>query len=145
MSYLPDVNFLVSLFDPRHVNHETAHRWLESTPDLSWATCPITENGCVRVLSNPAYPAVTTTPHDMCRRLGRFCARPDHVFWPDDVSILDSLDQATLARFTGHLQITDFYLAALSAAHHGALTTFDVSLARSLERTALEHAVLVVR
>ena len=54
MSYLLDVNMLVSLFDGRHVNHDAAHYWFGTTFAANWATCSITEAGCVRVLSNPA-------------------------------------------------------------------------------------------
>ena len=144
MTYLLDVNLLIALFDPRHVNHEAAHRWIESAADFSWATCPLTENGCVRVLSSPAYPTVNTTPNEVCARLGEFCTRDDHVFWPDDISILDSLDDATRGRFTGHGQVTDYYLAALAHEHRGVLATFDGSLWRSLTNIILESAVYVV-
>lgn len=53
MIYLLDINVLVALFDAAHVHHEPAHRWFAAVGKTSWPTCPITENGCVRVLSNP--------------------------------------------------------------------------------------------
>ena len=143
MTYLLDVNFLVALFDPRHLNHENAHGWLEARTRLSWATCPITENGCVRVLSAPAYPTVITTPNEMRARLSHFCERPDHQFWPDDLSILDSLGPKTAASLIGHAQITDFYLAALAHRHGGVVVTFDASLVRSLKGSELARAVEV--
>jgi len=59
VTYLLDINVLVALFDAAHVHHEAAHRWIAAVGNSSWATCPITENGCVRVLSNPAYPTVS--------------------------------------------------------------------------------------
>jgi uncharacterized protein len=55
-TYLLDVNLLLALTDPMHVHHEQAHRWFASKGDLSWATCPLTENGFVRVASHPSYP-----------------------------------------------------------------------------------------
>jgi predicted nucleic acid-binding protein len=29
MTFLLDVNVLIALFDPDHVNHDVAHRWFE--------------------------------------------------------------------------------------------------------------------
>jgi len=64
MIALLDVNVLVALFDPNHTLHEPAHRWFETERESGWATCPITENGLVRVLSNPKYPGRQTTVRD---------------------------------------------------------------------------------
>ena len=54
LASLLDVNVLVALFDPDHVHHEAAHVWFAATRGAGWATCPLTENGVVRVLSNPS-------------------------------------------------------------------------------------------
>ena len=145
MSYLLDVNFLVALFDPRHINHEAAHRWFRGTAAPRWATCSVTENGCVRVLSNPAYPTVSTTPTEMMARLQRFCDSGGHCFWSDDVALRTALDGAGKERLLGHRQVTDFHLAALSAARGGQLATFDRRLERSLAGTDLAKAVALVQ
>ena len=144
MSHLLDVNFLVALFDARHVNHDAAHRWFGATGAADWATCPITEAGCVRVLSNPAYPTVSASPQEALRRLARFCDSGGHRFWPDDVSLRDFLDDAMAGRLQGHHQLTDFHLAALAAHRRGCLVTFDGRLRRSLAGTRLAQAVLFV-
>ena len=68
---LLDVNVLVAIFDPAHENHEDAHRWFGRNRKYGWATCPVTINGCIRVLSNPAYPTVETTPAEVAGRLRR--------------------------------------------------------------------------
>ena len=52
---LLDVNVLVALFDPDHVHHEAAHDWFANEGTGGWATCPVTENGFIRVITNPAY------------------------------------------------------------------------------------------
>ncbi len=124
---LLDVNVLVALFDPGHVHHEAAHRWFFVARPGGWATCPLTENGLVRVLSNPAYPGRRTTVADAVDRLRRFTESGDHVHWPDDVSLLrpDELDGS---RLRGHREITDAYLLALAVRHDGALATFDRSV-----------------
>ena len=144
MSHLLDVNFLVALFDARHANHTAAHRWFGAMGAANWATCPITETGCVRVLSNPAYPTVTASPLEALRRLARFCDSGGHHFWPDDLSLRDSLDEVTARRLQGHHQFTDFHLAALAAHRRGRLVTFDGRLQRALDGTRLAPAVLLV-
>lgn len=61
MVALLDVNVLVALFDPAHVHHDAAHAWFGEHCAQGWATCALTENGLVRVLSNPAYPGRRTS------------------------------------------------------------------------------------
>ncbi len=121
---LLDVNVLVALFDPAHVSHEAAHRWFGRNHRHGWATCPTTINGCIRVLSNPAYPTVQTTPAEVAGRLRSLCSTTDHHFWEDSVSLLDG----TLFRpssIAGHQLITDAYLLGLAVRNHGRLATFD--------------------
>ncbi len=142
MSYLLDVNYLVALFDARHVNHDAAHRWFE-TFAADWATCSTTENGCIRVLSNPAYPTVSATPAEVLERLAGFCDSGGHSFWADDLS-LRSLDDDVKRRLQGHQQVTDLHLAVLASHRRGHLVTFDGRLLRSLTGTSLEGAVFLV-
>jgi toxin-antitoxin system PIN domain toxin len=123
-TFLLDVNVLVALFDPAHVHHDLAHDWFGAIGKKAWATCPITENGVVRVLSHPKYPTVTATPAEIIGRLGIFCGSPGHVFWPDDVSLTDGrLFRAD--HIAGPKKVTDVYLAGLAANHGGRLATFD--------------------
>jgi toxin-antitoxin system PIN domain toxin len=124
---LLDVNVLVALFDPAHANHEEAHRWFGRNRKHGWATCPITVNGCIRVLSNPAYPTVRATAAEVADRLRGFCSTADHHFWADSVSLMDeSLFRA--AMIGGHHKITDAYLLGLAVRNHGRLATFDRSI-----------------
>ena len=81
--HLLDVNVLVALFDPSHIHHEAAHAWFGPRREEGWATCPLTENGMVRVLSNPAYPGRRTTVADAVSRLTAFAASGHRKFWPD--------------------------------------------------------------
>ena len=145
MSYLLDVNFLIALFDPRHVNHEVAHHWFGHTAASRWATCSVTENGCVRILSNPSYRTVSATPQEVMARLQRFCDSGGHSFWPDDVALRSALDRTVKDRLQGYRQVTDYHLAALSDARGGRLATFDGRLARSLDGTRLAKVVALVQ
>ena len=145
MSYLLDINVLVSLFDAQHVNHDAAHHWFGTKFAADWATCSITEAGCVRVLSNPAYPTVSATPAEVLTRLERFCGSGGHRFWADDLSPRVALDGQAKGRLQGHHQVTDFHLAALASHRGGLLVTFDGRLQRSLTGTRLAQAVMLVQ
>ena len=121
---LLDVNVLVALFDPDHIHHDLAHDWFADNRVNGWATCPLTENGCVRVLANPAYGGVVERASELLSRLGTFCRAEDHQFWPDAVSLRDRtcFDPAMV---TGHRQLTDIYLLGVAVAQGGRLATFD--------------------
>lgn len=121
---LLDVNVLVALFDPDHVHHEAAHGWFAIGRSGGWATCPLTENGLVRILSNAAYTGVHETPAAVRRRLSKFCTSGQHVFWPDEVSLRDERLFAWPAAVS-HRQLTDVYLLGLARHKRGRLATFD--------------------
>lgn len=124
---LLDVNVLVALFDPDHVHHDAAHRWFEVNRSFGWATSPLTENGLVRILSNPAYSPAAERPAQIVLRLQAFCDSGDHSFWPDLLSLRDLRQfSPTLPVASG--QLTDVYLLALARHQGGRLATFDRSI-----------------
>jgi toxin-antitoxin system PIN domain toxin len=121
-AYLLDVNVLLALIDPVHVHNAVAHRWFVAKGRAAWATCPITENGLVRILSQPHYP---NRPGDASVALGvlrQFCESGGHQFWPDDVTLRDALPPGVAVT---HHHVTDLYLLALAASRGGWLATFD--------------------
>lgn len=124
---LLDVNVLIALFDPNHPNHETAHRWFGRNRKRGWASCALTVNGCIRILSSPAYPSFNTTPGEVISRLRTLCASPDHHFWAESVSLLDDKLFRPLA-IGGHQRIADIYLLGLAVRKNGALATLDRSI-----------------
>jgi len=121
---LLDVGVLVALFDPAHLHHETAHSWLAGNRAQGWATCPITENGLVRVVSHPDYPGRHATVADALERLQAFTESGDHHFWPDSTS-LRRTSRIETARLEGRGQLTAAYLLLLAVHHGGRLATFD--------------------
>jgi toxin-antitoxin system PIN domain toxin len=121
---LLDVNVLVALFDPDHVHHEAAHRWFGTRRRQGWATCPLTENGAIRVLSHPSYSPVSESAAQLARRLSRFCASGGHTFWADDASLRDDRLFRLGAGATSR-QLTDVYLLGLARQRGGRLATFD--------------------
>lgn len=124
---LLDVNVLLALFNPDHVHHDMAHDWFSGHRADGWATCPLTENAFVRILSNPASGVAIERPSLLMDRLVKFCASPHHVFWPDAVSLRDRklFNPAFVA---GPRHVTDIYLLGLAGKMGGALATFDRSI-----------------
>jgi len=140
---LLDINVLVALFDPDHVHHEVAHDWFADRGRAGWATCPVTESGFVRVLSSPRYAGTLTRAADLADRLRRFCASGGHVFWADEVSLLDR-SLFDLAKVAGHRQLTDVYLLGLAHKRRGRLVTFDRTIPLRAVRSATAAALEVV-
>lgn len=124
---LLDVNLLVALFDPDHVHHDLAHDWFADNHRRGWATCPITENGFVRVVSNPRYGGGVERAEALVARLRRFCATPHHQFWTDALSLTDPAVFLVDA-VTSYRQLTDAYLLGLAKVKSGRLATFDRSI-----------------
>ena len=70
---LLDVNVLVALFFPDHVHHDLAHDWFADHRHEGWATCPLTENGFVRVACQQPSDDALVRPVDVIAHLARFC------------------------------------------------------------------------
>ena len=130
MRALLDVNVWVALFDDAHLFSERANAFVE-TPSARIATCPLVENGVIRVMNLPSYGRGGAVGLVRVRdRLRQACAALDHEFWPDDVS-LRGVATADFARIHGHNQISDVYLLALAVRHGGCLVTFDRAISLS--------------
>ena len=124
---LLDVNVLIALLDPQHGHHEPAHRWFQANANHGWATCPLTQNALLRILSNPRYPNSPGGPAVVMPLLQGMLSHPDHLFWPDLLSwYADAVLQAE--RLLHHGQITDTYLLALAVHQAGRLVSFDARL-----------------
>ena len=128
-SWLLDVNALIALISPGHVHHEAIHCWFIKNSSRGWATCPITENGAIRVLSQPIFAQGRRRPVELIELLHGWkrSEAEHHCFWPDDVSLSDdALFHIDL--ITSHKHVTDTYLLGLAAKHGAKLVSFDRSL-----------------
>jgi toxin-antitoxin system PIN domain toxin len=136
MRALLDVNVIIALLDPDHAFHERAHAWWATNMKSGWASCPLTENGVVRIMSNPGYSQRTRfTPGDLIDRLRTFARQTNHEFWPDEISLRDEKIFAG-ERIHSSLQLTDLYLLGLAVKHHARLVTFDRGIPLSGVRDA---------
>ena len=130
MRALFDVNVWIALFDDAHQFSDRANHFI-ARKGVQIATCPLVENGVIRVLSSPHYSRRGTLAIQQVReRLREVCNALDHAFWPDDVSVRDDA-LFNFARVQGHNQITDLYLLALAVQHKGCLVSFDQGIALS--------------
>lgn len=140
---LLDVNVLIALFDGSHVHHETARTWLTKNQEHGWASCPLTENGAVRILSTPSYANAVSTAEATAMMAGA-CATEHHEFWSDEVSIVDGA-RIRRDRIHGPRQITDVYLLALAVANEGRLVTLDAAVPLSPVVGATKRHLVVIR
>jgi uncharacterized protein len=136
------VNMLIALMDPKHVHHTRARAWWQVEKDGGWASCPMTENGFLRIVTLKGYTNPFPLP-DALAMLRRAVQHPKHVFWPDDLSLLDP-DVVEHTRLLGSRQITDVYLFALAVRHGGRLVTLDAGISASVVRGATPDRLVVV-
>ncbi|MDR1295345.1 MAG: hypothetical protein LBK59_10430 [Bifidobacteriaceae bacterium] len=122
-SALLDVNVLLALGDQDHLQHALAARWFTANADQGWATCPVTENGFIRIISQPAYPNPITIA-DAARRLASAVNDPAHEFWACDHSFVER-GRIRASRILGPSQVTDIYLLSMAVAHSGCFVTLD--------------------
>lgn len=131
---LLDVNVLLALLDADHVDHQLARRWLAAEIEHGWASCALTQNGFVRIISQPRYPS-PIAPAEAIRRLRLATSTPHHEHWDCGASLLDET-LIDASRLHGPRQVTDVYLLALAAAHGGRFVTFDRTIPLSAARRA---------
>ena len=142
MRSLYDVNCLLALLDRHHAAHATVAAWFAANAEHGWASCPLTQNGCVRILSQPRYPRPLSVVYAM-DLLRAAVSSEHHQFIPDDISLLDDslVDDRRLA---GHRQLTDVYLLALAVAHDARLVTLDRRIPLDAVHGANESHLVVV-
>jgi uncharacterized protein len=139
---LLDINVLIALLDLDHAHHRRARSWLEREAASGWASCPLTENGCVRVMSQSRYPSPVPTG-EVIKRLQDAAATSYHEFWADDLSILDQ-NVVNHTRIHGPKQVTDVYLLALAVKRNGRFVTFDGSVPLSAVLHAKKEHLTVI-
>jgi len=140
---LLDVNVLIALFNEHHIHHDAAHDWFADHQGERWATCPVTENAFLRILSDPTHRATRVPMATLADHLGRFCRDERHEFWPDAVSVYDDA-LFDISLLHGQRQLTDVYLLGLAVKRGGRLVTFDRSIPISVVKGASRSSVEVI-
>lgn len=142
MADLYDVNALLALFDEEHEKHDIVKTWFNRNPEQGWASCPLTQNGYLRVRSQPSYPRPLLLAEAYAQLLDATSSQ-DHQFIADDISLLDDA-LVYSQRIAGHRQLTDVYLLALAVSHHARLVTLDTRIPLAAVRGATgDHLVVL--
>lgn len=142
MRTLFDVNMLLALWDENHIHHARAHEWWSDQQVHGWASCPLTQNGFLRVISQPSYGGRRTSAEALAM-LEAQTSLPAHEFWPDDISFANGalFDRRHIL---GPRQLTDVYLLGLAVRHEGRLATLDRTIPLAAVRSARpEHLAIV--
>lgn len=143
--HLLDVNVLIALMDPAHEFHRAATTWFRKHRADGWATCPTTESGFIRILSNPKYPNISLSPAQGAELLVRLVEANSstHNWWPEDLSMRDAAVFA-LSNLTSYKQITDAALLAVAAGHGGKLATCDRRIGPGAVRGASTASITAI-
>ena len=137
---LLDVNVLIALLDADHLHHRRATRWLGEHLKYGWASCAITQNGCVRIMSQPGYPNSLPAAR-VAERLREATLTEHHLFVPDTPSLLDPAVFDT-EQLLGHRQVTDAWLLGLAVRHKFRVVTFDAAMPlRAVRGASAAHIV----
>ena len=142
MRSLLDVNVLISLLDANHQHHAATKGWLAQNNDL-WASCPITQNGYLRIVTQQSYPN-TISVKEAIKKLSQAVSTPSHEFLSDDISLLDQQHFAH-QHIQGPKQLTDIYLPALSVFHGARFVTLDEGVSPAAVPQATDASVHVIR
>jgi toxin-antitoxin system PIN domain toxin len=141
-TYLLDVNVLIALIDPAHVQHDVAHDWFERVGHADWASCPLTENGVLRIVGHPRYPNSPGIPAAVAPIVAQLRAHPGHTFWPDGLSLLES-EHVDASRLLSAAQLTDTYLLALARQHGAKLASLDRRLVTAAVTDGARHLEVI--
>ena len=141
MTSLLDVGALISLLDANHEHHAAVMGWFNQNQNC-WASCPITQNGYLRIVTQERYPN-TISIDEAIRKLTQAVSTPDHKFLSDDISLLDQ-ELVAHEHIQGNKQLTDIYLLALSTFHGVRFVTLDISVPRVAVPRATNASVHVI-
>ena len=142
MTSLLDVGVLISLLDANHEYHMAVMGWWKQN-EAPWASCPITQNGYLRIVTQPKY-ANTISVNEAVQKLTKAVSTTTHVFLSDDISLLDK-QRVAHEHIQGPMQITDIYLLALSVAHGARFVTLDTGISHVAALQATNASVHVIK
>jgi toxin-antitoxin system PIN domain toxin len=139
---LLDVNVLIASVDEGHVAYKTVHAWLRESAERHWATCPLTQAGFVRIISNRRFHEQAVTVAEAFELLAAITQRPGHRFWPIDITLAEAV-QPLQERLFGHRQVTDAYLLGLAIRNKGRVVTLDRGIETLAGESYRQHVTVL--
>jgi toxin-antitoxin system PIN domain toxin len=131
MTCLADVNFWLALEIDDHIHHASAMGWLQDTPEEDIAFCRITQNGFLRLLTNPhVMKTDVLTASDAWRAYDSLCTNRRVRFADEPSGLEEAWRRLTRHSRKGPNFWTDAYLTAFATAAGFTVLTFDLELAR---------------
>jgi toxin-antitoxin system PIN domain toxin len=140
--YLLDVNILLNLAWIDLKNHSKATRWFLAAGKNSFATCPMTQAGFVRISSSPRVLPKPATIREAMEILRQLTQEKGHVFWPLETPLREST-AFCVDRLFGPGQLTDAYLLGLAIARGGTLVTLDRGILHLAGPTYAKHVLVL--
>lgn len=142
--WLLDVNVLLGWLWPGHETHKAASIWMGNHRQEPWATCPITEMGFLRIVTNRSFSPIAPRWAEAAQTLGKHTeGNTLHRFWHDSLSLAE-VDRQFGSRIRRPNQITDAYLLALALHNDGRLVTFDYRIEALAQQGSREYAALEI-
>ena len=143
-AWLLDVNVLLAWLWPAHEAHKAASSWMHNHRQEPWATCPVTEMGFLRIVTNPSFSRHAPAWAEAVGILRKHTeGSPKHCFWQDSLTLAE-LDMRLGRHIKGPSQITDSYLLALAMHHGGRMVTFDYRMESLAAEGSVEREALVI-
>ena len=143
MIEMPDVNVLIALFDGKHVHHKIAEAWFSNVSESGWATCPLSENGFIRIVSTPNFNlGMSVSQVTTALRLLIADSKEEHHFWADDISLRDE-DMFLMDIVQGYRQLTDLYLLGLCQKYKAQFVTLDLGIGNTSYALVNAHTNLI--
>ncbi len=138
--FLLDVNLWLALTFQKHVHHLPAKSWFDQAPDASCFFCRLTQQGLLRLATNPkAFGADAMPMNDAWRAYDLFLS-DSRVQYADEPPDLESFWRThTQAKMFSNKVWSDAYLAAFAQAAGFELITLDKGFSKY---QGLKHTVL---
>jgi toxin-antitoxin system PIN domain toxin len=126
MMFLPDVNLWLALAFSRHVHHVAAKNWFETVPDQNGSFCRLTQQGFLRLATNPkALDDEAVSLQDAWRLYDAFLGDPRVVFANEPAGLEPLWRVYTQGKSFSPKVWNDAYLAAFAQAAVCEVVTFD--------------------
>jgi uncharacterized protein len=124
--FLADVNLWLAMAFQSHVHHAPAKAWFDGLSTELCFFCRLTQQGFLRLASNPkAFPADAVRLDEAWRLYDLFLSDPRVACAPEPANIETSWRGFTQAKQFSPRVWNDAYLAAFAAEAGYALVTFD--------------------